>query len=166
MHSKARKILQVLTLSIIMLLIISFTGCFGDDSENGDNNGGNETNGNGNGNGNGGNGVDNNTTEVVTFLDTGYEPHMPAPGTQIMIWVTLESVNPIKSMDIIICIGEVCLQPQPMREDPPDADPKNYIIEWMIPPDTEPDTKIKYSFMVKDSLGNTPKSEDYYIEMS
>lgn len=151
---------QLFTLGILLILIVSFSLCFGED-DNGNGNGDNGENGdNGGGNGNGNN---NNTTQIINITEIRQEPQIANQGANVDIISQIESKNPISKVEIIICVGEVCYAPELMIENP--AGSNRYLYSYQVPRgDTEP-PKIKINIKVTDSLSNTRQSEDFYLDI-
>jgi hypothetical protein len=164
MHIRVNKTKQLLVLGILILLVITFSGCIG--SDNGDDDGDGNGNGNGNGgNGNGGNGNNNTTNDdkVISVQETHYDPHPVNIGTPVIFWATLNSTNPLSLIQIVICIDTICLAADDMIVI--NAETKEFNYQWTIPPETSPDAKVKYTIVAKDSLGNSFESDDYFLEL-
>ena len=147
---------QLFTLGILLILIVSFSLCFGED-ENGDGDG-NGDNGGGNGNGN-----NNTTIEVINITEIRQEPQSANQGANVDILSTIESKYPISKVEIIICVGVVCYAPELMDERPRESN--RYMYSYLVPQgDTEP-PEIKVNINVTDSLRNYKQSEDFYLEI-
>ncbi len=165
MQSLPRKFKQIVVMVIIIFSVIAFSCCFGDD----DNNDNDNKNGNGNNepvNGNNTTNGDNNTPvpeEVIEFVSIDHEPQKVSVNDKVIIKVKINSTNPVESINIIICTGELCYIPEPMTETYPET--KKYRYEWTVPDAIDPDAMTKYRIEVKDSLGNQKISEYQEIDI-
>ena len=163
MHFRPEKFKQILIIGLMILLVISFSCCTGndgDDDENGENGG------NG-GNGNGGNG--NNTTNGnnnIQIKEVRQEPPMADMGMEVIIRAIVTSVNPIPydGAEITICVGEVCYAPETMTEEPKDSG--EYIYKYKVPQGDPDLPEIKYTIKITDSLDNTAKKEDIKLVLT
>ncbi len=163
MHTRTRKLLQILVLSIIILSVFTLTLCFGDDNngdkdneKNGEN--GNHTNGNNTTNGNGPPPV-----EVIRFIELYHEPEQANIGAPITFFTKIESDYPLKEVQIEICTTQICFPADDMKESAPGT--KEYSYDWTVPPDAKQGSEISYQIMVKDSLGNTIESSKLIIDV-
>ena len=158
MHIQKADYKKFLILGILIILIISFAGCTGDDGD-GDDNG--DGNGNGNGNGNGG---DNNTTNgdsPITFVEVRQEPDPATFGGDVHIFVRIESDYPIVKVMLTICDDAVCFFTEDMSEGADDEYSK--IVQLGDQFKLEKKEQYKSAIKAEDSLGNKyPEKEEYH----
>jgi hypothetical protein len=157
MSFKNKKLWQLFVISIMLILMVSFTLCTEDnDDDDDDDNGDNGDNGNGNGNG------DNNTTDqkTIKFITVRHTPENPGPNEPVQFYVKIESDNPIMKVQVIVCNDDgICYQPVTMVETPPNS--KEYVGTFPSQTGFQSGDKLTYHFTAKDSLETTEVSEDY-----
>lgn len=169
MDSNNKFLIKALFIGIIIISLITFTGCTTEEEDKKDGNG----NGDGNGDGDGGDGNgDNNTTkpdELVKFKDVRHTPDNPNLGDEITFEVTTESQNYIENLECLICIKDsYCFTNSPEMTRINNPSSNSWTGKWTVPTennDVTHGTILEYHFYGKDSLDNELESETHSISV-
>ena len=146
MQTISNKLKQIMILSILLLVVISFSLCTSpDDDDNNDDD--DKKNGD-----NGGNG--NNTTkdDPITNITTRQDPPMGSLGSPVRIFVTFDSVYPIPENSVLFqrCVDTYCIDFDEMTFD-------NINTEYFYDLNIEPEyqgKELKFKIKIIDSLNN------------
>jgi hypothetical protein len=161
-----QKLIQILVICILLISVLSVTGCIVTEEKKSKK----TSDDNGDKNNNTTNGDDNNITEEEPIEFTLYhEPETPTIESEIKFYANITSMYILEkdSVEIIICEVStgICKLPEKMEEYP-DPETRNlFVYSLQITKDQFEPGLYWYHIVAKDSVGNVKQSEDIEFEI-